>query len=108
MATQDEIMAHILQLVREGHGAPLPPEVEAALKERYYNWIIKVPSKVKTTPQEVWDQEAGKKIQGQIRRIGKHLGDKKKPHPGKEDCLDSCIQVESLSECPHCPDPTGI
>jgi len=107
MATQDEIMDQILQLVGEGFGGPLPQEVKDALRERYYNWIVKVPTKVGTTPQEVWEKPDGEKIQKQVRKIGKHLADKKKPHPSKQDCLDSCFTIESLSECPHCPDPTG-
>ena len=111
MATQDEIMAHILQLVGEGAGAPLTPEVEAALRDRYYDWIAKGKKGATITPQKIWDEKEGKGLQQKFREIGKHLGDKKKPHPGKDDCVDSyrAIEIASL-DCPHCPDPppTGI
>jgi len=111
MATQDEIMAHILQLVGEGAGVPLTPEVDAALRERYYSWIATGKKGATITPQKIWDEKEGKGLQQKFREIGKHLGDKKKPHPGKDDCVDSyrAIEIASL-DCPHCPDPppTGI
>jgi len=108
MATQDEIMAHILQLVSEGTGVPLTPEVAAALRGRYYGWIVRTPKKVKTTPQEVWEQGEGKAIQGRLRHLGREL---RKAHDklqlDKEACDAICTTVETTSECPHCPDPTG-
>jgi hypothetical protein len=110
MATQDEIMAQIFQLVREGAGAPLTPEVETALRDRYYDWIAKGKKGATITPQKIWDDKDGKGIQQKFREIGKHLAAKKKPHPGKDDCVDSYRAIEMLSDCPHCPDPppTGI
>ncbi|HEY3569842.1 MAG TPA: hypothetical protein VGP73_18050 [Thermoanaerobaculia bacterium] len=107
MPTQDEIMAHILQLVSEGAGAPLTPEVEAALRERYYNWIVKTPKKVQTTPREVWEKPEGKAIQQRLRHLGKEL---RKGHDklqlDKNACDAICATVETTSDCPHCPDPT--
>jgi predicted Zn-ribbon and HTH transcriptional regulator len=107
MATQDEIMAHILQLVGEGAGAPLTPEVEAALRERYYAWIVRIPTKVKTSPQEVWEKSEGKAIQHRLQHLGKEL---RKAHDklqlDKKACDAIFTTVETTSDCPHCPDPT--
>jgi hypothetical protein len=108
MATQDEIMAHILQLVGEGAGVPLTPEVEAALRERYYPWIVRTPKKVKTTPQEIWEKPEGNAIQQRLRHLGREL---RKAHDklqlDKKACDAICATVETTSDCPHCPDPTG-
>jgi len=108
MATQEEIMVHILQLVREGAGLPLPPEVEAALRKRYLKWIVLVPKKVKTTPQEVWERPEGHAIQQRLRHLGREL---RRAHGqlqlDQEACDAICATVETTSECPHCPDPTG-
>jgi hypothetical protein len=109
MATQDEIMAHILQLVREGAGAPLTPEVEAALRDRYYDWIAHGKKGATISPQKIWDEKEGRGLQKKFREIGEHLA--KKPHPGKADCVECYRAVEKASlDCPHCPDPppTGI
>lgn len=106
MATQDEIMAQILQLVREGAGMQLTPEVEAALRDRYYDWIKNGKKGATITPQKIWDEKEGKGLQRKFHEIGEHLAKKKKPHPGKDDCVDSyrAIEIASL-DCPHCPDP---
>lgn len=108
MATQDEIMAHILQLVREGAGAPLTPEVEAALRERYYSWIATGKKGATITPQKVWDEKDGKGLQKKFREIGEHLG--KKTHHGKKECVECYSMVEAASalECPYCPDPPAV
>jgi hypothetical protein len=108
MATQDEIMDHILQLVGEGAGVPLPSAVEDALRARYSKWITKPSAKAKTSPQEVWEKGEGKAIQGRLRHLGREL---RKAHDqlqlDKEACDAICTTVETTSECPHCPDPTG-
>jgi hypothetical protein len=110
MATQDEIMDHIVQLVGEGFGGPLTPEVEAALRERYYDWIAHGKKGATISPQKIWEEKDGKGIQQKFREIGEHLAKKKKPHPGKDDCVHSYREIEKASDCPHCPDPppTGI
>ena len=106
MPTQDQIMDQILQLVSEGAGVPLTSDVEAALRGRYYGWIVRTPKKVKTTPQEVWDKAEGHAIQQRLRHLGREL---RKGHDqlqlGKEACDAICVTVEMTSECPHCPDP---
>jgi non-homologous end joining protein Ku len=103
MPTQDEIMRQIINLVGAGAGTALSDEVQDALRERYYAWITKKKESVPTSPQEIWDAEAGKKIQKQFEKIGKHLAEKKKP--GKADVHEAGRQVEAASDCPHCPDP---
>lgn len=109
MATQDEIMTQILQLVREGAGAALTPEAEAALRDRYYGWIANGKKGATIAPQKVWDEKDGKGLQRKFREIGEHLAKKNKPHLGKDDCVECCSAVEaaSLLECPYCPDPPG-
>jgi hypothetical protein len=105
MATQDEIMAHILELVGEGAGMPLTPEVEAALRERYYTWIMQGKKGATISPQKIWDDKDGKGLQRKFREIGEHLA--KKTHHGKDDCVAAYRAVEQASslDCPHCPDP---
>jgi hypothetical protein len=104
MPTQDEIMDHILQLVREGAGASLPPEVEAALRERYYSWIATGKKGATISPQKIWDEKEGKGLQRKFREIGEHLA--KKAHHGKKECVECYRAVETASlDCPHCPDP---
>jgi hypothetical protein len=108
MATQDEIMAQILHLVGEGAGAPLTPEVEAALRDRYFDWIAKGKKGATITPQKIWDEKDGKGLQRKFHEIGEHLARKGKRHLGREDCVDSYRAIEKASlDCPHCPDPTG-
>jgi predicted Zn-ribbon and HTH transcriptional regulator len=106
MATQDEIMAHILQLVGEGAEVPLTSDVESALRGRYYGWIVKKPTKVDTTPQQVWEKDEGSAIQRRLRHLGKEL---RKAHDklqlDKKACDAIFITVETASDCPHCPDP---
>lgn len=106
MATQDEIMAQILQLVREGAGAPLTPEVEAALRERYYDWIANGKKGATITPLKIWEEKDGKGLQRKFREIGEHLAAKKKPHLGKADCVECYSTVEAAAslDCPFCPD----
>jgi hypothetical protein len=109
MATQDEIMAHILQLVGEGVGGPLTPEVEAALRQRYYEWIINKKAGVPTTPQEIWGEKEGSAIQHRLRHLGQELKKgHEKLHLNKKECDAICLLVETASDCPHCPDPPTI
>jgi hypothetical protein len=107
MPSQDEIMQHILKLVSQGAGEALTPEVESALRERYYPWIATKKKGVSTSPHEVWDQEAGGKIKKQIEKIGKELAERKKTKPvlDKTDVVAAAETIEGVSECPHCPDP---
>jgi hypothetical protein len=105
MPTQDEIMRQIVELVSMGAGGALSPETEAALRDRYFNWIGEVKKGNSTSPQDIWDSADGKKMQEQIKAIGKHLG--KKPYFGKDDCVAACHEVEVNSACPHCPEPPG-
>jgi hypothetical protein len=109
MATQDAIMAHILQLIGEGFGGPLPPAVEAALRHRYHPWIVKKKDKVPTTPQEIWDKEEGSAIQDRLRYLGQELKKgHEKLHLDKKECDAICLTVETTSDCPHCPDPPTL
>jgi hypothetical protein len=107
MPTQDEIMRQIVELVGTGAGTTLSAETEAALRDRYYDWIGKVKKGNTTSPQDIWDTVDGKRIQEQIKRIGRRLTEKKekKPYLGKDECHDACREVEVASACPHCPDP---
>jgi hypothetical protein len=113
MPSQEEIMQNIIDLVRDGAGGALTPEEESFLRDRYYDWIVNKKDGVDTTPQQVWDLEAGKKIQTQIKKIGKLFAEKKqkKPKLDKADCAEACRTIETVSPapCPHCPDgdPTG-
>src|SRR5262249_577074 len=108
MSTQDEIMAHILQLVSEGAGAPLTPEAKAALHDRYYEWIANGKKGATITPQKIWDGKDGKGLQQKFRESGKDVEAKKKTHLGKDDCVDSYRAIEKASDCPYCPDlPPG-
>ncbi len=104
MATQDEIMTHILKLVSEGAGASLSSEAEAALRDRYYGWIKTGKTGATITPEKIWEDKEGKGLQRKFREIGEHLA--KKKHHGKEECVDCYRKVEEASlDCPHCPDP---
>jgi hypothetical protein len=108
MQSQEEIMRNIIDLVKVADGG-LTSEEESFLRSRYYDWITTQKKGVDTTPQQVWEQDAGKKIQERIREIGKLLSARRQQKKvlGKDDCLDVCSTVESDSACPHCPDPTG-
>jgi hypothetical protein len=107
MPTQDEIMLEIVELVSTGAETPLSPEVESALRDRYYEWICVVKVGNTTSPQDIWETDDGKKIKDRIKLIGSHLKEKikEKTHLDKKDCLDACLQVETAAEsdCPHCP-----
>ncbi len=108
MPNQDEIMQHILKLVSEGAGMALPGEVETALRTRYLDWIGKKKEKVATSPQDIWEAKEGLAIQKRLRVVGEEL---KKKHTklllSHDDVKACCLQVESTSDCPHCPDPPG-
>lgn len=110
MPNQDEIMNHILELVSEGAGAPLPEEVKAALRERYYKWIAEGKKGATITPQKVWQEKDGEGLQRKFREIGKHL--RNKAHHGRKECIEcySTVEAASALECPYCPDtpPPGI
>ena len=115
MPSQEEIMRNIIELVRDGAGGLLTPDEETFLRGRYYGWIVKKKEGVATTPQEAWDTEDGKKIQEQIKKIGKLFSEKKQKQKknvlDEADCNDACRTIETVSPapCPHCPDgdPTG-
>jgi hypothetical protein len=108
MPNQDEIMLHIYKLVGEGAGMALPGAVEAALRKRYHQWIGDKKHGVPTSPKDVWEAKEGHAIQGRLRDLGKEL---KKKNPqlllSPEEVAACCLQVETTSECPHCPDPPG-
>ncbi len=110
MAIQDEIMDHIYQLVSEGAGVPLTQEVKDALHERYYDWIAKGKNGATITPQKVWQEKDGEKLQRKFRAIGEHL--RSKAHHGRKECIEcySTVEKGSALECPYCPDtpPPGI
>jgi hypothetical protein len=103
MPTQEEIMQQIISLVGAGAGSTLSAEVQDALRTRYYDWIVEKKSGVPTSPREIWDAEAGKKIQKQLEKIGKHMAEKKQLD--KAGFSTASRQVETTSDCPHCPDP---
>jgi hypothetical protein len=107
MPSQDEIMQQIVALVSKGAGVALTSEEESALHERYYPWITTKKDGVPTSPHQVWDQAAGEKIKKQIEKIGKELAERKKKTPvlGKAAVVAAAVQIESVSDCPHCPDP---
>lgn len=101
MPTQDEIMQQIVSLVGAGAGTTLSTELQDALRTRYYEWIVKKKAGVPTSPQDVWDGEAGKRMRKQIEKIGKRLGEKKRFSTA--DLQEASLQVEAESDCPHCP-----
>ena len=115
MPNQDEIMAQIVDLVRTGAGGELTSEAESALRARYYDWITRKKDGNSTSPQDIWDTDAGKAIKGQIEKIGQSLAETKQTKRagkadflGEAECLDACRRVEADSACPHCPDdPRG-
>ncbi len=100
MKSQDEIMQKIYELVSKGAGVALTPKEQAELRERYYDWIAKKKVGVPTSPQEIWDTGDGDKIQKQFEKIGHEMVRQKKLH-----LKVAAATVESLSDCPHCPDP---
>jgi hypothetical protein len=105
MPSQDEIMQQILELVSKGAGMALTPELESALRERYYDWIVKKKNGVPTSPQEIWEEQAGEKIKKRVEKIGERLAEKKKTKPNldKKDVVEVALAVEADSDCPHCP-----
>ncbi|HKI05084.1 MAG TPA: hypothetical protein VKK31_24100 [Thermoanaerobaculia bacterium] len=103
-------MLRIVELVRTGAGGSLTSDAEAALRTRYYGWIIEIKKGNSTSPQDIWDTADGKDIQGKFEEIGRALAENKqgKYQFGGDDCIEACRSVESKSLCPHCPDdPTG-
>lgn len=108
MPSQDEIMQQILGLVGQGAAMPLTSELQSTLHDRYYQWIVTTKAGNTTSPQQVWDQDAGKDIQEKFVLIGSELALIKlsKPVLIAKDCTDTCAKVESESKCPHCPDPS--
>lgn len=111
MPTREEVMQQICDLVGSGAGEQISSEVEATLRSRYFAWIEKKKEGVATAPIEIWDQEDGRKIQRQFERIGKSAAkkakDKNKGKIGKDDYETAFTEVESTSDCPHCPEPPG-
>ena len=107
MPSQDEIMQQILGLVSQGAAMPLTAELESTLHDRYYQWIVTTKTGNTTSPQQIWDQDAGKEIREKFVLIGSELSvlKRSKPVVNGKDCSDTCFQVESESKCPHCPDP---
>jgi len=102
MATQDEIMQHIFDLVsKDAGGGALTSEEQSVLRKRYYDWIAKKKTGVATSPQDIWEAADGEKIKGQFEKIGREMVRQKK----KNHLLAAAETVESLSDCPHCPDP---
>jgi hypothetical protein len=108
MPSQDEIMQQILGLVSQGAAMPLTAELESTLHDRYYQWIVTTKTGNTTSPQQIWDQDAGKEIQEKFVLIGSGLAVLKlsKPVVIAKDCTDICDKVEKESKCPHCPDPS--
>ncbi len=107
---QEEIMQHIIQLVREGaEGTSLSSEAETVLRTRYFDWIAKKKDGVPTKPIEIWEQKEGKDIQKQIKKIGqaaaKLAKDKGKDKIDGGDAKTAYTEIEDTSPCPHCPAP---
>jgi hypothetical protein len=83
MATQQKVFDGIVQSVRKGSdmelGMELGEEAVAALRTRYFNWIVRPGDPAPTlTPQEVWDQEKGEMLRQQFERIGRRAAKKSK------------------------------
>jgi hypothetical protein len=107
MPSQDEIMQQIFKLVGDGAAMPLNPEIESALRDRYYGWIVKRKEGNPSSPQEIWDDKEGSGIQQKFRDIGQHMAQQKSKLLDLDGaaCVNSYLTIERLSECPHCPDP---
>jgi predicted Zn-ribbon and HTH transcriptional regulator len=108
MPNHEEIMSHIFTLVGEGAGMALPDEIRAALKRRYHQWIVEKKKGMTTSPLDIWEAKEGMAIQERVREVGREL--KKKNGAlvlSQAEFRACCLQVESTSECPHCPDPPG-
>jgi len=101
MPTQEEIMQQIIGLVGAGAGTTLSDEMQEALRARYYDWIVSKKDGVPSTPQEIWDDEPGKRMQRQIEGIGRRLS--KANRFSKADLQTVILQVENESDCPYCP-----
>jgi hypothetical protein len=110
MPSQEEIMEQICTLVTSGAGAPLSPEVDSALRDRYFRWIGEKKAGVPTSPMEIWDTEAGKDLQNKFETIGQTFAEKAKDENrgkiGAAEFTEACRKVETsaASKCPHCPD----
>jgi len=102
MPSQEEIIQKIYDLVSKGAGVALTSKEQSELHERYYDWIALRKPGVLTSPQEIWDTEDGEKIQKQFEKIGREMIRQKRLH-----LKVAAATVESLSDCPHCPDPPG-
>lgn len=111
MPTREEVMQQICDLVSSGAGERIPSDVEATVRNRYAGWIETKKQGVATAPIDIWDQEDGRKLQRQFERIGKSAAkrakDGKKDKIGEEDYVAAFTEVESTSDCPHCPEPPG-
>jgi hypothetical protein len=104
MASKDEIMTKILELVSKGAGVALTSDEESDLRKRYYDWIGTKKTGVPTSPQDIWDTKEGERLQKQIEKIGHQMARQKTPQ-AQSPTMMACATVESLSDCPHCPDP---
>ncbi len=102
MPTQDEIIQEIYKAVSTGAGVDLTAEEQSGLHKRYYDWIANKKKGATTSPQDIWGTADGDRLKKQFEKIGREMA-----HHKTHSMAAACATVERLSECPHCPDPTG-
>jgi hypothetical protein len=115
MPTQDQIFEQICTLVEQGASpTACGPEFRAALRARYFAWIVK-PGKKKNgdpspSPQEVWEQHEGSGLRKKFEKIGEKAGKKAKDKNKTvqaEETDTSSLEVEGESDCDWCRPPGG-
>ena len=93
----------------------LGDEAVAVLRRRYFAWIV-TPGKGKDgkdveSPQQVWADEDGHRLQRQFERIGRQAAmkalDKNKRTVSEVETLEEAKVIESDSDCPWCRPPGG-
>jgi len=112
MPSQDDVFKEICNLVEAGAaemGVPLGSDIESMLRDRYFKWIVVVKPEVGKSAMDVWDEEAGKKIQGAFSAIGRAAAQSCKDSGGTAvdaaEGTTAAQEIEGQSDCPFCPPP---
>ena len=112
MPTQEEVFADIIKAVEAGAksvGRELEPDVEAAIRARYFDWILvkgqnEKLEPVEPTPQDVWDKPDGELLRKKFEEIGRRAA--QQTGEGAEVAAAQTDRaadgVEAASDCPWC------